>query len=190
MPVEIRSIFLPANQLKSEVVDAIRNACENAVLAKARELWGDIGVTLRDLNAADMAYANNVFTETSNATINQWNAMAFGAFTVARATVIGIYGLMVQVIHDATIDFPPLTGVRVDVGGARVAQWHTQSIDTYSSAANTAPLYAIAGVTKSPIVVGEDITVTIFEYTRTASTVYVPVWLGVTCEKTGTTLRP
>ena len=190
MPVTIRSLFLPAKDLKSEVVDAIRNACEAGVLAKAKELWGDIAVTLRDLNAADMAYANNVFTETSNATINQWNAMAFGAFTVARATVIGIYGLMVQHLPDGTIDFPPITGVRIDVGGARVAQWHTQSTDTYTSAASTTPLYSVAGVTKSPIVIGEDITVTIFEYTRTASTVYAPVWLGVTCEKEGTTLRP
>lgn len=190
MPVTIRSLFHQMSQLKPEVVDAIRNACENAVLAKAQQLWGNAAVTIRDLNGTDMAYANNVFTETSNATINQWNAMAFGAFAVARATVIGIYGLGIQHLPDGTIDFPPITGVRIDVGGARVAQWHTQILDTYTSAASTAPLYSPFGVTKSPIVIGEDITVTISEYTRTASTVYVPVWLGITCEKEGTTLRP
>ena len=190
MPITIRSLTALPSELKPEVVDAIRNACEAAAIAKAIELWGDIRLTSRDLNGTDMAYANNVFTETSNATINQWNAMAFGAFAVARATVIGIYGLRIQTLPDATIDFPPITGVRIDVGGARVAQWHTQQGDTYTSAASTAPLHAIPLVTKSPIVIGEDITVTIFEYTRTASTVYVPCWMGVTIEKEGTTLRP
>lgn len=190
MPVTIESLFLPIPELKIEAVDAIRNACKEACIDKARELWGDIKITVRDLNAADMAYANNVFTETSHATINQWNAMAFGAFAVARATVIGLYGLRIQTLPDGTIDFPPITGVRIDVGGARVAQWHTQSIDSYTSGASTAPLQAVGGVTRSPIVVGEDITVTIFEYTRTASTIYVPCWMGITVEKEGTTLRP
>lgn len=191
MPVTIRSLTIPADELKPEAVDAIRNACENAAVAKAVELFGLAqDLTIRDLNAADMAYANNIFTETSNATVNQWNAMAFGAFTVARSTVLGIYGLKIQHLPDGTIDFPPITGVRIEVGGARVAQWHTQQSDTYTSAASTAPLLAIPLLTKSPIVIGEDITVTIFEYTRVLSTVYVPVWLGVTVEKLGTTLRP
>ena len=59
-----------------------------------------------------------------------------------------------------------------------------------SSAANTAPMHPAGGVTKSPIIVAEDITVTIYEYTKTATTIYAPIWLGVVCEKQGVTLKP
>lgn len=190
MPVTIRSTSIPSGELKPEVVDAIRNACEDAAIKKAIEIWGDVRMTVRDLNATDMSYTNNVFTETSHATINQWNAMAFGAFTVADNTVLGLYGLKIQHLPDGTIDFPPISGVRFDVGGARVGQWHTQQSDTYTSGASTAPLHALASVTKSPMIIQESITVTLYEYTRTASTVYSPVWLGVTVEKESVTLRP
>lgn len=187
----IRSLLVPGAELKQETIDAIRNSAEILALQTAVDRWGESQeLTVRDLNGADMAYANNVFTETSNATINQWNAMAFGAFTVARGTVIGIYGLRMQVILDATLQFPPITGVRVDVGGARVVQWHTQCIDSYVDGASTAPLVVIAGFSKSPVIAQEDVTVTIFEYTRTASTIYVPVWMGIAVEKVGLTLRP
>jgi len=188
----IKSLFIKGEELKPETIDACRNACEIACLQKAVDLWGESqSLTVRDLNASDMSYTNNIFTETSHATTaNQWNAMGVGAFTVAQSTVIGIYGLKIQIVQDATIDFPPISGVRIDVGGARVAQWMTQTIDAYCNAAASTPYYAPAGVTKSPVVVGETLTVTIYEYTRTANTVYVPCWLGITVEKEGVTLRP
>ncbi len=189
--VTVNSLFLNSKELKEGTVDAIRTACLLAALEKAVELFGPgQRFTIRDLNATDMSYTNNIFTETSHATVNQWNAMAFGAFTVATATVLGIYGLKLGVVNDATIDFMPVTGVRIDVGGARIAQWHVQCLDMMASGACDSPVYALAGVTKSPIIVAEDITVTIYEYTRTASTVYTPVWLGIAVEKEGVTLKP
>lgn len=186
----IRSLLNPIATLSKGEIAKYREACESATIAKAQALWGNQNITIRDLNASDMSYTNNIFTETSNATVNQWNAMAFGAFSVAQSTCIGIYGLKIAVVHDATIDFAPITGVRIDVGGARVAQWQTQTLDTYASGAVSTATYSMTGITKSPIVVGETLTVTIYEYTRTASTVYVPCWLGVTVEKEGITLRP
>jgi len=189
----MKSLLVPGPLLKPETIDAIRNATETQCLEKAVEMWGpDQQVTLRDLNAADMSYANNVFTETSNAGANAWNAMAFGAFTVAQSTIIGIYGLAIGTVPDGTIDFPPISGVRIDVGGARVAQWHVQILHNFTSGASTSPLIPApyAGFTKSPVVVGETLSVTIYEYTQTASTVYYPLWLGVTCEKLGVSLRP
>jgi len=189
--VTIRSLFINMKELKQETVDACRNACEMAALEKAVELWGEAqSLTIRDLNASDMSYTNNVFTDQSNGTNNRWNAMADCTFTVAQSTVIGIYGLKIQLVQDGTIDFSPITGVRIDVGGARVAQWHVQTIDSYCSADSLATVLAVGGITKSPVIVGETLTVTIFEYTRTATTVYVPCWLGVAVEKTGITLRP
>lgn len=160
MALTIRSILMNAADLSPAEIAKYREACEAATLAKAATLWGNVNVTIRDLNATDMQYTNNVFTETSNGTANQWNAMAFGAFSVAQSTVIGIYGIKIQTDPDGTIDFPPITGIRIDVGGARVAQWMTQTLDTYTSAASTTPLYAPSGITKSPIVVGETLTCT------------------------------
>jgi hypothetical protein len=189
-PVTIMSVLCPQIPgIKEEVLEAIRNATIVAAVNKADEKWPGQKVTVRDLNASDMDYSNNIFTETSNASANAWNAMAFGAFTVDTGTIIGIYGLGLSVIHNGTITQLPITGVRIEVGGARVAQWHVQSLQTISSAATTAQQVVHFGIAKSPIIVQEDMTVTIYEYTRTASTVYEPCWLGVTIEKEGITLR-
>lgn len=190
-PVTVSSVLIPDDKLKPETVDSIRNACMLATVNKAHELWGGgQALTIRDLNATDMAYTNNIFTETSNATANAWNAMAFGAFTVPTATVIGVYGIGLGWILDGTIDEMPITGIRIDVGGSRHAQWHLQCLDQIGSAAVTAPMIPRVGVTRSPIVVGEDITVTIYEYTRRASSAYDPCWLGFAVEKQGVTLKP
>jgi hypothetical protein len=190
-PVTISSVLTGIPSTKPETVDAIRNAAILAAVNKAYELWGGAqSLTVRDLNGSDMSYTNNIMTETSNATTNQWNGMAFGAFTVATATVIAIYGVSLGWIEDGTIDECPITGVRIEVGGSRHAQWNVQCLDQHNSAASTAPLIPIAGVTRSPIIVAEDITVTIYEYTRRASVAYDPVWLGVAVEKQGVTLKP
>jgi hypothetical protein len=189
-PVEILSVLCPQIPgIKDEVIEAVRNATIVAAVNKAAEKWLGQKLTVRDLNASDMSYTNNIFTETSNATANAWNAMGFGSFTVATGTILGIYGLGLSVVHDGTIDYFPITGVRIEVGGARVAQWHVQSLASISSGATTAQQNVHFGITKSPIIVQEDLTVTIYEYTRTANTVYEPCWLGVTVEKLGITLR-
>jgi hypothetical protein len=61
----------------------------------------------------------------------------------------------------------------------------------FSSSANAAtPLYMKLGFTPSPVIVGEDMTVTCYEYTKTASTAYAIIWEGVTVEKEGITLTP
>lgn len=190
-PVTMSSVLIPMDQLKPETVDAIRNSAVNAAVNKAYELWGPgQKVTIRDISGTDMGYANNVFTETSNAGANAWNAMAFGAFTVPTATVLSIYGVAIGWIQDGTTDEMPITGIRIDVGGSRHAQWHLQCIDQISSAANTAPMAPRPGITRSPVAAAEDITVTIYEYTRRASVDYDPCWLGIAVEKQGVTLKP
>ncbi len=190
-PVTIASILIPTKMLKEETVDAIRNATIVASVNKAYELWGaGQKLTIRDLNGTDMAYANNVMTETSNAGANAWNAMAFGAFTVPTATVIGIYGVMLSAPWSATVVQLPISGIRIDVGGSRHAQWNVQTLDRQSIAASSVPTEGLAGVTRSPIIVAENLTVTIYEYTRFASDAYDPVWLGIAVEKEGVTLKP
>jgi hypothetical protein len=190
-PVTIQSVLINKKDLELTVINAIRNATIVGAVAKAHELWGNgQSLTVRDLNGTDMAYAANIMTETSNAAANAWNAMAFGAFTVPTATVIGIYGVDLNARMDGTTLRIPITGIRFDVGGSRVAQWNVQVLDQNSIAGMTDSTMAQGGVTRAPIIVGEDITVTIYEYTRTATIVYDPVWLGVAVEKEGVTLKP
>jgi len=193
-PVTIQSVLLSLDLLGQSGVDGSRNAAIAGAVTKANQLWGGQNLTVRDLNPLDMSYANNVFTDTSNATINQWNAMATGAFTVPTATVIAIYGIKIGWLVGAAAPpinvTMPVTAIRIDVGGSRHVQWHLQSLDQKAPANTTSPYVAIAGVTRSPIVVAEDITVTLFEYTRIASNAYDPVWLGVAVEKEGVTLKP
>ena len=190
-PVTIQSVLINFEELVGPTIDAIRNATIAGTVNKATELWGaGQSLTVRDLNATDMSYAANNFTETSNAGANAWNAMAFGAFTVPTATVLGIYGVKLGVLYDGTILRLPITGIRIDVGGSRCAQWHNQTLDKTDNASSTSAGKFLGGVTKSPVIVAEDITVTIFEYTITATTIYNPVWLGVAVEKEGVTLKP
>ena len=190
-PVTVSSVLIPTSMLKQDTVDAIRNAAVVAAVNKASELWGSgQKLTIRDLDGTAMSYTNNIMTETSNATANAWNAMAFGAFTVPTATVIAIYGIILSAPWSATVVQLPITGIRIDVGGSRHAQWNVQCLDRQSIAASSIPTEGIAGVTRSPVIVAEDITVTIYEYTRFASDAYDPVWLGVAIEKEGVTLKP
>lgn len=188
--VTVNSVLIAADELKQSTVDAIRNACTKSALRKAVELWGPAQrLTVRDIDGGDMQYPNSIFAETA-VTANAWNAMACGAFTVATATVIGIYGIKLYTLYDATTLCLPITGIRIDVGGARVAQWNVQTLDQTDFTASVAPNRGRLGVTKSPIVVGEDITVTIYEYTRTTNRTYTPVWMGCVVEKEGRTLKP
>ena len=193
-PVSITSILIPINALKSETVDAIRNATIVATVNKAAELWGEgQALTVRDLNGTDMSYTNNIMTETSDAVANAWNVMntcgGGAAFTVNNATVIGIYGIMLGCAW-GTNDIMPITGIRIDVGGSRHAQWNVQTLDQYALTTSASPVSFNGGVTRSPVIVAEDITVTMYEYTSDASEVYFPVWLGVAVEKQGVTLKP
>jgi len=186
----VDSVLIPVAELKPEAVDAIRNACVGSALVKAHQLWPGQVVTVRDLNASDMGYTNNIYVETSNGTGNQWNAMAAGSFTVATGTVIGIYGVKLGTLADGTNTQLQISGIRVEVGGARVAQWHCQSLDQSGNAASSVAQRFTAGVTKSPVIVSEDISVTLYEYTRVTGTLYYPIWLGVAVEKEGITLKP
>ena len=197
MPVTINSVLLSADGLKPETVDALRNACTNAAVAEATRRFGPTqNLTVRDLEAADFQFSANVWTDTSNASANAWNAIAQGTVSVASGTVLGIYGIRVGFLMNATITQPSVTGFRLDVGGARVAQWNVEKLMLGTALiATPANVFAFGqqwplGVTKSPVIIGEDIVITIYEYTRTASTVYYPIWEGVAVEKEGRTLKP
>lgn len=197
MPVTINSILIPATDLAIGTVDAIRNACINQSVAEAHRRFGATqNLTVRDLEASDFSFTYNIWTDTSNATYRQWNAIAEAAFTVATGTVLGIYGIRVGFLMNATIYQPPVTAFRIDVGGARVAQWNVEKLMLATGLiATPADMFEFGhewplGVTKSPIIIGEDITVTIYEYTRVASTAYYPIWEGVAVEKEGRTLKP
>ena len=188
-PVSISSVLIPMDQLKQETIDAIRNAAVLAAVNKAFELWGrGQTLTVRDINGTDMQYTNNIFTETAVA-VAGWQPMACGAFTVPTATVLAIYGIAIGWQLNAAVPLP-ITGIRIDVGGSRQAQWNVQCLSQWATGAVVAPLVPRAGVTRSPIVAAEDITVTPYENSRGVATVYEPYWLGVAVEKEGVTLKP
>ena len=192
MPITINSILIPADESAIERVELARRGCWKAVVQRGEQLWPGARLTVRDLNGTDMAYTNNIMTETSNATANAWNAMAFGAFTVATSTVLGIYGVRLGYALNATIIEIPITGIRIDVGGSRRVQWNVEKIGAEfgTATAATGVNWMKLGYTPSPVIVSEDMTVTIYEYTKTASTAYTIIWEGYALEKEGITLTP
>ena len=194
-PVTINSTLINVKSLKPETIDAIRNASICATVNKAYELWGPgQALTVRDLLGNDMGYgaALENFLNVSNAAAAAWNVINTGAFTVPTATVIGIYGLSIGWDPVIAAQGCPVSAFRIDVGGSRHAQWNIQPLDQFHGAggAFTGAMEPQAGITRSPIIVAEDMTVTIYEWTRTAALAYQPCWLGVAVEKQGVTLKP
>jgi hypothetical protein len=190
-PVTIKSLFVPEANTTKEIVEATRNTAIVVAVQKANELFGDKqALTIRDLNGSDMGYIHNIMTETSNRSANAWNVMGSGSFTIAAATVIAIYGVAISFVQGGNNTRIPITGIRIDVGGSRIAQWNVQGLDQIINASVTSPLTPKFGISLSPIIVSEYLTVTLYEYTRIATTIYDLLWLGVTVEKQGVTLNP
>ena len=193
-PVTINSTLINVKSLKPETIDAIRNASICATVNKAYELWGPgQALTVRDLLGNDLGYgaALENFLNVSNAAAAAWNVINTGAFTVPTATVIGIYGISIGWNPVLVVNNCPVSAFRIDVGGSRHAQWNIQPLDVFTPAAATVNTFEPqTGITRSPIIVAEDMTVTIYEWTRTAALAYQPCWLGVAVEKQGVTLKP
>ena len=180
-----RSLLIPLLEIKLKIIKDTELAC----LQKAVDLWGENQImTSRALCPLDMGYENNKFIETSNPSINQWNMVSSGYFTVQCASIIGIYGLKLTSDMEAL----PISGIRIDVIGSRVVQWVTRpSIYPLELARQLTQEDddLITSFCDSLVFISENVVVRIYEYTQIANVMYYPEWLGVVVEINGVTLK-
>jgi len=167
--------------------------------------WGSGARIARALLPSDF----NVVTveewqETTGASIDAWNAstVASGAAQTRDNTVIALYGIQPIALENeagvyawgAADVSPPVTAVRVLVGGARVAQYDLSFL--IKAMAQTADLATGSevygnlnkhdtGYMASPLVIVGPKTVEIDYWEVTASLDFQIAWLGVVVEAAG-----
>lgn len=182
------SVLRNADHMRPERIDGILKRTLNKLVEVAQEDMPGVNITVRDLVPSDMPnQTNNEWTEASGSGDNAWTDMALIDGTgIADETFIAIYGCQFISGHST----PPITGLRIEVGASRVAQWSLYSISrdytlTSSGATqHTAPL----GITENPIIIRQNQTLLVQEYVTETTITYRLAFFGFVAEKAGKTI--
>ena len=207
MPLKFRSYIRRADTMDTRRVDGIIKATEDLCYATAVQMVGDGDYIARQLHRGDMpatSATNRVWTETTGATTDQFVTAAIGNGTaIADDTVIGIYGcrwLFSEVPSFAPLNRqpfrPPVSTIRIVVGGTRVAEWDLYTIfnSVAGRGANTSLGTTISpilwsqpiGIAESPIIVKPRTTLLIqYNEISTSAVDFGIQILGIVVEKTG-----
>jgi hypothetical protein len=188
-------------------VDGIIKATTDLCYATAVQMVGEGDYIARQLHRGDMpatSATNRMWLETTGATTDQFVTAAIGNGTaIADDTVIGIYGC--RWMYSETFSFaplnrqpirPPVTHIRIVVGGTRVAEWDLFTIFTSMAGRGAATslgttispvLYTQPiGIAESPIIIKPRTTLLIqYNEVSTAAVDFGIQILGVVVEKTG-----
>lgn len=196
--VLINSFLIPEDQLSLQRRRQLRQSAIDAALREARDAQGDQDWVVRDLVPSDMPnLANNNWAEATGGT-NTWNNSAFASGgTTAANTFMAVFGAQF-IFSDALAASaaigaanPAVTGLRITVGGKRVRQWNLYNIwrptmlaGTPTNAYGPAPLFPV-GYAGSPVVITEQISVTVAFYELTTTVDFAVALLGYVVEKAG-----
>lgn len=180
--------WIPVNRLDSMYKSTIKKLVEIA----QNDLPG-MDLTVRDLLPSDLpGFTNNEFVEQSG-TDNQWAATTGGDGTaIANETFLALTGFSVLTprAHD---EDHVVTAMRTTVGAATVSQvtlYNTSPVINTGTAAGEflgSPA-TLGGVLETPVLARANQTITIEEYTVTATTEYLMAVCGLVCEKAGKTI--
>ena len=189
-------------------VDGIIKATIDLCVHTAEQLVGGGDYIVRSLHRGDVpatSATNRTWLETTGATTDQFITGAVGNGTaIADDTVIGIYGcrwLYSEVAGFAAASTlarrPPVTTLRIVVGGTRVAEWDLYTIFTSaqlkgansSIVTNSEGAISInypVGIAESPVLIKPRTTLLIqYNEVSTVAVDFGIQLLGVVCEKTG-----
>lgn len=192
MGVSLVSILMPRDDVPVDVIHAIRMGSIEKLVQVAREdLGSGMRLTVRDLLPVDIGYTNQEYTDTSGATDNAYAATSISADTIANNTFVVVWGVRLH-FPIVGVTSPPVTVLRWTVGGARVAQWslyniaHTQHPDNVEAFG----IRPITGISLSPIIIRQNMPLTVDAYVVTVSTGFVVTYDGAVCEPEGSILKP
>ena len=180
------SVLVPVAQMPLERIDGIKAAAIKKLLQLAEEAMPGKKLIIRDLTPQDLQATNNEWTETSG-TDNTWADTTITG-TLADDRWVAIVGLKILSGHLT----PPISALRFDVGGSKVAVW-----DLYKAFASY--ILTTSGavqhnnpecITEGPIIITKNTPFTISEYVIEATTAYKAAFLGFVCEAEGKTIKP
>mgnify|MGYP001616504754 CR=1 FL=1 len=208
MPLKFNSILRRADTMDPRRVDGIIKATIDLCVHTAEELVGGGDYIVRSLHRGDVpavSATNRTWLETTGATTDQFITGAIGnGAAINDDTVIGIYGC--RWVYSEVASFaanstlarrPPVTTLRIVVGGTRVAEWDlytifaaaqmkgaNSSIVTNDQGANFV-VYPV-GIAESPVLVKPRTTLLLqYNEVSTVAVDFCIQLLGVVCEKTG-----
>jgi hypothetical protein len=155
----------------------------------------------RSIVPTDLALTNARWTETSGTSANAFTNTSISSNTVADDRYVGIWGVrlftpMSTVDNDASLAALeqmqyPISILRIDVGGTRVAQWDLYPLMSIQiDLAESHAFRPISGLTLTPVLIGPNKSVTISEYVTVSTALYTLGLEGVVVEPEGLILRP
>ena len=179
------SVLIPAGDMPPDERFRLITATRDEAVLAARRSLGSRKLTARQLVGSDFALTPQGWAETVTATQNAYQNSAIASAAIADETFIGVYG-----VHVAGPD--SVSGLRWTVGGRRVAQWDMQAVladDIAIQQRENRTMFAM-----SPIIITQNITITIEHYVRGGSAVGIRgvelVYLGIVIEPHGRTIQP
>lgn len=205
--LKFNSILRRADTMESRRIDGIIKATIDLAMRTARDFVGPGDYIVRSLHRGDMpatSATNRTWLETTGTTSDQFiNAAVGNGTAIADDTVIGIYGcrwLYSEVPSFAPTNRmphrPPVTTVRIVVGGTRVAEWDLYTIfnasalrGANSSLGTNTPAFLWVqptGIAESPVIIKPRTTLLIqYNEVSTVAVDFVIQFLGIVVEKTG-----
>lgn len=204
--VRTNSYIIPETWMTSQQIRRKINAARQAALAAALLTDGDQEYNVRALVGSDMPdrTTNDWLETTASSGVDAWNNSAFAAGSnIADNTYIGIYGVQVLTMeNEAGVNGGPIqsalepavTGIRIQIGGARVAQWDLHPIlyfvggtdDLATSSTEYGPLIAYPkGFAESPVVITKEKSLTVAFWETQTSLDFQVALLGIVVEAVG-----
>jgi hypothetical protein len=183
----IISVLVPKDEIPLDRLDGIKSAAIRMLLQKAEEALPGKKLIIRDLTPQALELTNNEWTETSGSTDNAWNDTSIANKTIADNRFVAIIGCKVLSGHTT----PPISALKFTVGGSEVARWdlykafRTYTLTTSGAVEHDNPVC----YTEGPIIITQNMSLTISEYVIEASTPYKLAFFGYVCEPEGKTLK-
>lgn len=205
MAIKFRSLLRDANSMSVDRVDGLIESALRVGHSEAVRQIGEDNYVIRSLHAGDLPPTGTtarLWLETTGTTTEVFVAAAIGDGTqINDDTVIALYGARWIFAERPNINGnnqphrPPVSSLRIVVGGTRVAEWDLWGIfrgfaTRGGSSSDVTSSVAVVdypmGIAESPIIVGprKNLLFEYYEMTATASDFSLQI-LGHVIEKTG-----
>jgi hypothetical protein len=183
----IVSILVPKDEIPLDRLDGIKSAAVRMLLQKAEEALPGKELVIRDLTPQDLELSNNEWTETSGSSDNAWDDTTVASKTIDDNKFVAIVGCKVLSGHTT----PPISALKFTVGGSEVARWDLyKAFRVYTLTSSGAVQHDNpVCYTEGPIIITQNMSLTISEYVIEASTAYKLAFVGYVCEPEGKTLK-
>ena len=173
--LKTKSILLPTSILSGEKLQEIRNLYIKKLIEATLGEMPEDNLVIRDLMPTDLVLAQDDWRMTTGATARVWANSSIAAVTIADNRFVCIWG--VSDISGAQA----IGGLRITNAGTRVAIWSLDHLWAYPD--------NMGGIALSPVIVKQNLVLTIEWYVKYPNAPVEFVLDGAVCEKEGLALK-